>query len=235
MKFDISDAEKINLHEAIEVCPHCGKSITPLLCTYHSSRNEYVLSSTYYAICQCPSKSCNAIFFAKYDVEDFPIPRNLDELLANIRNIEIFPLPSVSVSMDTVIKKISPLFIETYNQAVTAQANNLHLICGSGYRLAFEILVKDFACYIHPDKADDIKQDPRVSNVIANRIPDKPNLQELKGMANRAWWLGSDFSHYDKKYTDLDIKDLKACIEITVAEITYYLKKENYLNEITKP
>lgn len=125
MKFDISDAEKINLHEAIEVCPHCGKSITPLLCTYHSSHNEFVLSSTYYAICQCPSKACNAIFFAKYDVEDFPIPRNLDELLANIRNIEIFPLPSVSISMDTVIKKISPLFIETYNQAVTAHQARL--------------------------------------------------------------------------------------------------------------
>lgn len=111
---------------------------------------------------------------------------------------------------------------------------NLHKISGAGFRLAFEILIKDFAASLDPKKADEIKNDLNVSNVINNRIPNKPIFDDIKDIAKRAWWLGCDSSHYIKEFTEFDIKDLKECVNITVASIVYYSKHQHYVNSIKK-
>ena len=41
------------------------------------------------------------------------------------------------------------------------------------------------------------------------------NLQ-LKIVASRATWLGNDQTHYEQKYTDNDINDLKRLIKLSV-------------------
>ena len=232
MFLEESIEESIHLSSAIDTCPHCGKSITPILISYHTMHGDD--TNTYqYVICQCPSKQCNSIFFAKYSWYPFQI--DIDEYDVVIENIEFYPSLFITTNFSKEIASVSPAFLEAYNQSETARANNLNIICGPGFRFAFELLVKDFACYLNPEKTKEIKQDISVSNVIANRIPDKPIFNELKDIAKRSWWLGCDFSHYSKKYSDLDIEDLKSCIDITVAVITYYLKRENYLAKISKP
>lgn len=87
---------------------------------------------------------------------------------------------------------------------------------------------------MRPDKAQEIKSDTSVANVIANQIPNKDCFKEIKDIAKRAWWLGCDSTHYETRYKDHDINDLKECIDITVATIVFYLKREHYLKTIQK-
>ena len=67
---------------------------------------------------------------------------------------------------------------------------------------------------MRPDKAQEIKSDTSVANVIANQIPDKDCFKEIKDIAKRAWWLGCDSTHYETRYKDHDINDLKEKIMI---------------------
>ena len=78
---------------------------------------------------------------------------------------------------------------------------------------------------MRPDKAQEIKSDTSVANVIANQIPDKDCFKEIKDIAKRAWWLGCDSTHYETRYKDHDIN---------VATIVFYLKREHYLKTIQK-
>lgn len=132
---------------------------------------------------------------------------------------------------------ISPTFIETYNQALDAKENNLHQLVGVSLRKSLEFLIKDFLAYICPDNADDIKKDPSLANVISNRIPLNKSylhLDGLKALSLRAWWLGSDHTHYYVKYKDKDVDDLILCIDLAVSEIDTYLKKLNTIGSINK-
>ncbi len=225
----------IGLEIAVNECPCCGNKITPIYLTHFSDfwPDDTV---TNYVICKCPNKSCNEIFFVKYTGE----PQFIDigiytETEMNILKSEIFPYSINNLNIDENIVKISPEFIDIYKQASLADKMKLNKISGSGFRLALEILIKDFAVYINPEKANEIKSDTKVSNVINNRIPSKPIFDDIKNIANRAWWLGCDSSHYNKSFNKFDINDLKECINITVATIVYYLKHQHYINSINKP
>lgn len=224
----------IGLDSAVKECPYCGNKITPIHLQHVADwlPDDTV---TYYAICQCPNKSCNKIFFVKYTGEHIYINMGFyTEDSLNVLESEIFPYSINDINFDENIIEISPDFIEVYKQALLADKMNLDKIAGSGFRLALEKLIKDFAAHINPEKADEIKNDTKVSNVINNRIPDKPIFDDLKNIANRAWWLGCDSSHYNKNYTEFDIDDLKECIDITVATIVYYLKHQHYINSVNK-
>ena len=96
------------------------------------------------------------------------------------------------------------------------------------------IINKGLCIILASDKAQEIKSDTSVANVIANQIPDKDCFKEIKDIAKRAWWLGCDSTHYETRYKDHDINDLKECIDITVATIVFYLKREHYLKTIQK-
>ena len=58
---------------------------------------------------------------------------------------------------DDKLKKVSPQFVKIYNQALKAEEYSLDEIAGLGYRKALEFLIKDFAIYNNPDKAEEIK------------------------------------------------------------------------------
>ncbi len=152
----------------------------------------------------------------------------------SIQDINIYPNSFPNDYFEDKIIKLSPNFVETYKQSALANKMELNRICGAGYRLSLEFLIKDFATFLSPDKAVEIRNDNSVANIINNRIPDEDCFKEIKDIANRAWWLGCDSAHYDAKYKDLDISDLKECIDITVATIVFYLKRKHYLKVIQK-
>lgn len=225
----------INLNFAVKTCPCCGSKISPIYITHHVEHFEDD-TSTYYVICQCPDKSCNEVFFVKYTREVIPLFEGINgvEYGLNIQHTDIYPYSFPDDFFEECIVKLSPKFIEAYKQSALADKMELNKICGSGYRLSLELLIKDFAAYLNPDKASDIKKDTSVANVINNRIPNNSCFNEIKDIANRTWWLSCDSAHYDSKYNELDINDLKECINITVASIVFYLKREHYLKVIQK-
>lgn len=225
----------IDLNSAIKECPYCDCKISPI---YLRHTEEWFPDQTvtYYVICKCPNTACNKIFFAKYSGEPFTYELNGEyEHFLSVSKSETFPYTISELNLDKHINEISPDFIETYKQALLADKMNLNKISGAGFRLAFETLIKDFVASLTPEKAEEIKSDTSVSNVINNRLPNKPMFEDIKGIARRAWWLGCDSSHYVKEFTEFDIEDLKECINITVASIVYYSKHQHYVNSINKP
>lgn len=134
------------------------------------------------------------------------IKNKLASIEPNKFNLKIF---------DECIEKVSPNFVKIYNQALEAEYKKLDEIAGIGYRKALEFLIKDFL--INHENIDESKVKPTALGNCINTMID--NIQ-LKTVASRATWLGNDQTHYEQKYTDKDINDLKRLIELSVHWIT---------------
>ncbi len=226
--------DKINLYKAVDTCPCCGSKIVPICHAHHAEHFEEF--STYYVICECPNKNCSSVFFVEYNGE-----RILTEMTKYgskynfiIQEVNFFPYIFPDNYFEKEMYTVSPEFTDIYKQAATAEKMGLTKICGAGFRLSFEVLIKDFASFLFPDKEQEIKTDTKVSNIISNRIPNDPIFDEIKEISKRAWWLGCDTTHYEKKYKEQDLEDLKNCINITAASISFYLKRKHY-NELIQP
>ena len=118
-------------------------------------------------------------------------------------------------SFDVCIKEISPDFVDIYNQAFEAEHRHLDQISGIGYRKALEFLIKDFL--IKHEHKEIEKVNPTALGTCINTMIDNP---QLKTVASRATWLGNDQTHYEQKYQDKDIADLKRLIDLSVHWIT---------------
>ncbi len=59
-------------------------------------------------------------------------------------------------------------------------------------------------------------------------------MPEIKGMAERAIWLGNDETHYVRRWADKDIKDLKNLIDLTVYFISMKIKAKKYKKEMVR-
>jgi hypothetical protein len=125
-------------------------------------------------------------------------------------------------SFDDCINKISPDFVEIYNQSSEAEHLKLDQIAGIGYRKALEFLIKDFLINYKNIEPEKVK-----STALANCINTMVDNPQLKTVASRATWLGNDQTHYDQKYQDKDISDLKKLINLSVHWISMiYLTDE---------
>ncbi|OUB32050.1 hypothetical protein BK737_14215 [Bacillus thuringiensis serovar palmanyolensis] len=110
-----------------------------------------------------------------------------------------------------IIEDISPDFINFYNQSLNAEQMGLKDIAGPGYRKSLEFLIKDFAIKNFPDDNETIEKTP-LARCIDNFIEN----QTIKDVAKAATWLGNDQTHYKKKHTDKNLKDLKLFINLTI-------------------
>ena len=112
-----------------------------------------------------------------------------------------------------------------YNQAFKAEHLKLDQISGIGYRKALEFLIKDFL--IKHELKDESKVKSTALGCCIDTMIDNP---QLKAVASRATWLGNDQTHYDQKYSDNDIQDLKRLIDLSVHWISMiYLTDEAQL------
>ena len=57
----------------------------------------------------------------------------------------------------------------------------------------------------------------------------------LKQCAERATWLGNDETHYERKWIDRDVDDLKTLIRLTVNWVESALLTEKYAKGMVKP
>jgi hypothetical protein len=185
----------------IEECPICSTAIAPsFLCIIEGEEIDYIIS-------QCPK--CNDIFVQRYNYV------GAEE--------EIFPRNAAPKKYDKLIENISKNFVKTYNQSMIAEANNLNEIAGMGYRKALEYLIKDYLISILPDKEKEIKK-AQLGQCVNQYVEN----EKIKKTAKRATWLGNDETHYERRWVDKDINDLKNLIELTVYWISYELMTEEY-------
>ena len=203
-------------------CPICNNE-TPA--TILSDQSD---SYGKYYICKC--QLCERLFFL-HKATMYEYKQN--KLIATNDIEYIFPYSNAEKVFSATINQISNSFETLYNQASIVENIGLTDISGLAYRRAFEFLLRDFVCFLYPEKAEAIKSDNNFSNVVKNRLPNDPIYEDIKELSLRAWWIGSDYAHYDKKYESVDIDDLKQIIDILTALIELIIKTNKY-KQITK-
>lgn len=177
-------------------CPHCHKSVTPRIISglAEGHRLEVFFS--------CPNEECKRAFIGEYIFEAGNHWNYIHKVSQGTFKGRDF---------NGIIREISPMFIEIYNQSLGAENANLNEISGVGYRKALEFLIKDYLVGKDPESEDKIKK-MALGNCIKQHVDDV----RLKTVAKRAVWLGNDETHYLRKWEGKDLKDLKKLIDLTV-------------------
>lgn len=185
-------------------CPYCDVSVHPVILAtnYPYSNQRYC-----YVTMQCPS--CEGVWADTYHDHD-----GHQNFIAD--NKQLFKPNFAQLASD--IKLLSPKGARTYEQALQAEADGYDTLVGIGLRKALEFFLKDFLIATNPDKEDDIKQ-KRLGRVIADYIHE-PNLLAL---SKATAWIGNDETHYIRRHTDQDLKDLKKFLKATISHIEFQL------------
>jgi hypothetical protein len=152
---------------------------------------------------QCPRNGCGRLFIAEY--------WRHDGLGLTYRLGRVVPLEFARLEFAKEIGEVSGDFVEIYNQAAAAEAYGLTLVAGPGYGKALEFLVKDYAIRVESDKAEEIKKE-----FLGSAIKKYVHDQSVRSMAELAAWLRNDESHYERRWSDKDLSDLKVLIQLTV-------------------
>jgi len=178
-------------------CPHCHKHIIPKFNSDYLEVEQYAI----FATLVCPNVDCGKPFVAEY----------LRDANTEYEYKKLVKYSVVSEDFSDEITDISPKFKIIYNEAYFAEQNNLFEICGVAYRKALEFLLKDYLIKLFPDKESSIKKSS-ISKCIDSYVDDS----RLKSTSKRAIWLGNDHTHYEKKWDDKNLDDLKTLIKLTI-------------------
>lgn len=202
------------------ICPHCNKSIKADVLGFHGISeekfNELQNKKTSFLNIAIPllCTACKKYFIQPYrltysNYNFFTVPLKYE---ANY-NIE-YTLPEELESVSEEFKKI-------YSQALVAEKMNLNLIAGVGIRKSVEFLVKDYLINLQNEDKEIISKKPlsQAINMIDN--------SKIKALALAVTWLGNDETHYERKYTDKDINDMKRFIKA----LAYHVASEIHASE----
>ena len=193
-----------------DVCPICKRGIRPIslsdYCVRHPEKTEQdVFVITF--VCT----SCYKPFIAYYG------NGRVDPVL-------LAPVSFDERTFEDRIIAISPKFVAIYNQSLEAESRGLNEISGMGYRKALEFLIKDYLIHCEPEQRETIEA-MQLGNCIANKLTN----DKLKAVASRAVWLGNDFTHYNRKFEEFEIADLKRFIDTCIFWILSELTVEEAL------
>jgi hypothetical protein len=184
-------------------CPTCHLTITPEVFVQGFASGDWL--ELYF---RCPSTECSHAFVAFYEFDrgvsqGGPIPHFNFKAAA--------PVVPVRKAVSQEIASISPSFVRIFSQAQAAEDHGLDEVAGPGFRKALEFLVKDFAISLSmaPEETAEIKRMP-LQAVISRYL----NAAKLHKVSSRAAWLGNDESHYERKWANKDLSDLKRLIAL---------------------
>ena len=190
-------------------CPFCHSKVTPDYLFLHSDRLFAV----------CTNSNCGRhMILSRNSFGEFKI-------------VDHNAVPCTRSFSNTVIK-ISPIFERIYNQAYFAEQYSLEQICGVGYRKALEFLIKDYLMY---EEQDETKKESIKKKFLINCIQDDVTDNRIKEVAKRAVWLGNDETHYNRKWADKDVSNLKQLIDLTIRWIENEVETKALLAEMQEP
>jgi hypothetical protein len=196
-----------------DTCPSCKRGVEPRV-LYAYLATTAAAKTLLYVVVACPIASCQQLYFGTY----LPVVTSSTNKIPD-RFIQISTefLSHISVpTFSDPISNLSPDFVDIYQQSSIAEANGLDAICGCGYRKSLEFIIKDYLSSLDHDRTDEIRN--TFLGALIKQIPDT----RIQGLAERATWLGNDETHYVRKWTDMDVRNLKALIQLTV----YYIDAE---------
>lgn len=182
------------------ICPNCNSSLQPIikdskLLTFDK---DSLLVISYIGNC------CNTPFYATYRYH-----KNYKATL-----LDIYPHLKAVILPDN-IKNLSSRFANLYEQSYTSEQNGHIELAGSGYRNAIEILIKDFAIKKLNAPKDEVCK-MKLYDAIGKYLPE---VNIVTSAADVIRVLGNDYTHYQRKYDDIDFIVVKKYLEIFVQQI----------------
>jgi len=189
-------------------CPICHHGVEPVLKAAFgvSDFPDQVFAQLAY---QCPKHKCRKLFIATYE------PKSIVHAAMQLGSTEfvltaLAPRRFQKEEFADEVTDVSAAFVDIYNQAKAAEEFGLVDIAGPGYGKALEFLIKDFLIRERPTEAAAIKRD-LLGSVSKNRVDDA----NIRATAERAAWLRNDETHYERKWQDKDLADLKRLVTLT--------------------
>lgn len=195
-------------YEKPATCPYCGIGIdAPIRDPHYWNLGEgYLLSAA--GTCTACHKSF--VFGAFHETNDSGIAKN----------VFIYPSVAYEKFQSENISQFSSRFIDVYNQSLLAEFNGSIDIAAIGFRTSLEILIKDFAINVLGDDASEVSK-LKLIGAISKYLSG-----DLAASADVIRILGNDYTHYQKKYPDMDFVILKKYMEIFIKqiEVSYMIK-----------
>jgi hypothetical protein len=220
-----SGEREVEVDRYPDQCPKCHRGIKAEYFGGFLNKRKKLL----FFMAICPFDDCGIVFSALYHDESSRTGTPYFELSTS---------GLITYTPETVIPKevadLSPSFKEIFNQASAAEGAGLDLIAGPGFRKALEFLIKDYL--IKYEFLEDKEKQAKVEKAfLGTCIAEYIAEGRIKSSAAKASWLGNDETHYYRKWTDLDIKDLKKLISMTVNWIELVLVSDDYDAKMEKP
>lgn len=184
-------------------CPQCHTKIYPVVIG-HSDITETETFPIFTVIFLCPS--CKNHFVETYN-----------KIKDKTFSIGYKPSNTIDEEVPTKIKEFFPRFYNIYCQALTAETYGLEELIGIGFRKSIEFLIKDFLI-----KTTDIPEDNITKMTLQKAINEITDVR-IRTLATKTYWLGNDETHYVKKHTDRDYKDMKKFIRVLYSYIDFEL------------
>jgi hypothetical protein len=135
------------------------------------------------------------------------------------------PIRPVPLQFEKFIQDTSPAFCTVYSEAYEAEQLGLTEICGVGYRKALEFLIKDYLIKNEAGNEAAIKS-THLGTCIETYVKD----EKIKQVAKRATWLGNDETHYERRWKNKDLSDLKTMIGL----VLHWTQAEHLTKEALK-
>jgi len=180
-------------------CPHCGINTDSLL-VFHKTfvYDESVKENLLIFVWKCTA--CKKTYVSFHNVSN-----------NSITYMGVFPQKTVSFS-DEYLLKVSPKFIEIYNQALTAEKNGSFELAAIGFRTSLEILIKDYAINCLKENKDEV-----IATNLNNAISKYLKTDDMINTADVVRILGNDHTHYERKYPEHDFILLKEYMDIFIS------------------
>jgi len=212
-----------NVDQHPDECPICRKGDEYALLGCHFTRTIDnfrfdEMTDIVAAIYQCPRHSCRGVFVAYFECN-----RRFGGTTFRLRRFG--PIYSKPRGFSDVIRTMSPKFPTIYNESLEAEENGLIEICGCGYGRALEFLVKDYLIYLGFDRDEVTKM--RLGTAVS-----KIEIEPIQIAAERATWLRNDETHYERKWHEFDLQDLKNLIDLTVSSIEITEKTKKFKDDM---
>lgn len=208
-KLEVSNLKNIEC-QIENFCPHCNTCIDPKQIGDINNLTGIKPLKIFAIIFECTSCKRQYVCFYQYN----------DVTTLSTKLLFVYPHAQPQ-NVSKELEKFSPKFAEIYTQAQAAEKYGLTEITGVGYRKAIEFLIKDYLITFQEEKPDNIYKMFLGSAINLIKVP------KIQTLAKASTWLGNDETHYQRRYENKDLNDMKKFIEALI----YFIKFELFAKE----
>jgi len=180
-------------------CPYCNAYVEPLPTDLKAQNfNDFFLYTIIFRV-----NCCKKDFFSAYRKNK----SNNEAVL-----LVTYP-PTTAEKIPDPLKEISPRFDSLFTQASTAESMGFTELAGSGYRNALEVLIKDYAINELGVPEEEASR-KKLYDAIGAYVPSVAITA-----ADVIRVLGNDYTHFQRKYDDIDFQVMKRYLHILIQAI----------------